>query len=557
VVKSASWPKERLDYFILEQLEAHQLNPAHEAERRTLIRRVTLDLTGIIPAPQQVESFVNDPRPDAYEIKVEELLEQRAFGERMASLWLNLARYAEDQAHQVGNNTSLNFPNAYKYRDWVIGAFNADVPYDAFLKKQLAVDLLEPGNSRDLVALGFLGLGHKLYNRSRTDVQAEEWAEKVDTVSQTMLGLTVACARCHDHKFDPITTRDYYAMAGVFASLKMVNLKPDGTEEKNDAKADQMDAGTIHVVRDDSPHDLPIYERGDVESAGALAPRSYLQVLSKGEPKRFQQGSGRAELACLIADGANPLTARVMVNRLWDQFFGKPLVRTSSNFGAMGEKPSHPKLLDDLAVRFVSEGWSIKKLIREFVLSATYRQDSRGSAADAQLDPANTYFWRMERRRMSVEQIRDSVLEASGTLSLEGGKSADIDSNTNTRRTVYAKVSRRELNKTLMLFDYPDANVHAGRRTTSITPIQKLFALNSNFMLEQSKTLAIRLCSMKVGDETRIRRAYELLFSREPEKQELNLSLEFLGKTSADTSMTNWHQFAHALLATDEMIYVD
>jgi len=556
-VKDTTWPKQRVDYFILAQLEARQLSPSREAERRTLIRRVTLDLTGLTPTPEEVSSFINDPRPDAYEQRVDELLSRRAFGERMASFWLILARYAEDQAHQVGNDTTLNFPNAYKYRDWVIGAFNADLPYDAFLKKQIAVDLIEPDNSRDLVALGFLGLGHKLYNRSRTDVQAEEWAEKVDTISQTMLGLTVACARCHDHKFDPITSRDYYAMAGVFASTRMVNLKPDGTEEKKDVKADRLDPGTIHVVRDDSPHDLPVYERGDVESPGALAPRGYLQVLSKGEPLKFQQGSGRAELARLIADASNPLTARVMVNRLWDQFFGKPLARTTSNFGAMGEKPSHPGLLDDLAVRFISAGWSVKKLVRELVLSATYRQDSSGSAANAQLDPVNTYFWRMERRRMSVEQIRDSVLAATGSLSFEGGKSADIDLNSNTRRTVYARISRRELNKTLMLFDYPDANVHAARRSTSITPIQKLFALNSTFMIDQSKALAQRLLSMQGDDRARIRHAYELLFAREPEEQELAFSLEFLKQTAADSSMTNWHQFAHALLATNEMIYVD
>ncbi len=524
---------------------------------RTLIRRVALDLTGLPPTPEDVSRFLGDPRPDAYEHFVDDLLARRAFGERMTSVWLNLARYAEDQAHQVGDNTALNFPNAWRYRDWVIAAFNSDMPYDAFVKRQLAVDLIEPKNKADLPALGFLGLGHKLYNRNRADVQAEEWAEKVDTVSQAFLGLTVACARCHDHKFDPITMRDYYAMAGVFASMQMVNLRPDGSEEKNGEKADKMNPATLHVVRDEKPHDLPVYDRGDVESPGADVPRGYLRILSKGEPATFQKGSGRAELASLIADAANPLTARVMVNRMWDLLFGKPLARTTSNFGAMGDKPTHPELLDDLAVRFMQDGWSVKKLVRELVLSATYRQSSQGSAACSQLDEANAFLWRMERRRMSIEQFRDSVLAVAGSLNTEGGKSADIDRTGNERRTVYASVSRRELNKTLMLFDYPDANVHAARRSTSTTPTQKLFVLNSPFMLAQSKALAQRLLAVQGDEPTRIRFAYELLFARKPDAEETEGAREFLRSTAGDVTMTNWQQLAQALLATNEMLHVD
>lgn len=556
-VKDTSWPKERVDHFILSKMESQDLTPTREASRNTLIRRVTLDLTGLPPAPEDVDAFLNDSRSDAYERLVDDLLSRRAFGERMASVWLNLARYAEDQAHQVGNNTSLNFPNAWRYRDWVIGAFNADLPYDAFIKKQLAVDLIEPKNTADLAALGFLGLGHKLYARSRVDVQAEEWAEKVDTVSQTFLGLTVACARCHDHKFDPITMRDYYAMAGVFASVQMVNLGPDGKEVKNEKKAEAMDSRTLHIVRDEKPHDLPIYERGDVENPGPLAPRGYLQVLSKGEPAQFHSGSGRAELAAMIADASNPLTARVMVNRVWDLLFGRPLARTTSNFGAMGEKPTHPELLDDLAVRFAHGGWSVKKLVRELVLSATYRQDSSGSESNERLDQANTNWWRAERRRLSVEQFRDAVLAVAGRLDTKGGQSANLDSADNERRTVYAKVSRRELNKTLMLFDYPDANVHAARRSSSTTPTQKLFVMNSPFMIEQSKNLAKRLCGIKGDDASRVRLAYELLYSRQPEPMEVRYALDFLQATIDDQGMTNWDQLAQALLATNEMLYVD
>jgi hypothetical protein len=555
-VKYNTWPRGRVDHFILASMEAKELTPSREADARTLIRRATFDLTGLPPTPEEVRAFVNDTRPDAYARLVDDLLGRRAFGERMASVWLNLARYAEDQAHQVGNNSSLNYPNAWRYRDWVIAAFNADLPYDAFIEKQLAVDLIEPQNKADLAALGFLGLGHKLYARSRLDVQAEEWSEQVDTVSQTFLGLTVACARCHDHKFDPITARDYYAMAGVFASMQMVNLRPDGKEEDSKTLADKMDPGTLHIVRDLKPHDLPVYDRGDMESPGITAPRGWLQVLSKGEPVKFQQGSGRAELARQITDPANPLTARVMVNRVWDLLFGKPLASTTSNFGATGDKPTHPELLDDLAVRFMQNGWSLKRLMRELVISATYRQSSSGSAANAQLDEANDYFWRMNRRQLGIESWRDAIMATAGTLTLEGGPSQSLDAPTHHKRTIYSQVSRRELNKTLMLFDYPDANVHAARRSNSTTPTQKLFVMNSPFMIEQSKQLAQRLRQSGSDDASRIRHAYELLFAREPEAEELAIAHEFL-KQPAESALTAWEQLAQVLLATNEMAWVD
>lgn len=558
-VKDEAWPRERVDYFILSRMETKELTPTREADARTLIRRVAFDLTGLPPTPEEVESFVNDRRPDAYARLVDGLLERRAFGERMASLWLPLARYAEDQAHQVGDNTTLNFPNAWRYRDWVIAAFNRDLPYDAFVRKQLAVDMTEPQNRSDLAALGFLGLGHKLYARSRLDVQAEEWSEKVDTVSQAFLGLTVACARCHDHKFDPISMRDYYSMAGVFASVKMVNQRPDGKAEDDKTLAAKMDPGTVHVVRDESPHDLPVYDRGDVEVPGETVPRGWLQVLSKGQTVTFHEGSGRAELAKLMVDPSNPLTARVFVNRVWDMVFGKPLARTTSNFGATGAKPTHPELLDDLAVRFMQDGWSVKRLVRELVMSATYRQDSAGSAANAQIDEANEHLWRMERKRLGVEAYRDAMMSAAGTLNLEGGKSENLDAAAAacSKRTVYAQVSRRELNKTLMLFDYPDANVHAAKRSVSTTPTQKLFAMNSPFVIEQARRLAQRVQASVKDDGARIRLAYELLFAREPRQEELTLAGDFLKAAAGDKGMSNWEQLAQALLETNEMMYVD
>ena len=564
-VKDAAWPRERVDHFILAKIEQSGLSPSPEASRRTLIRRLSFDLTGLPPAPEEVADFLSDSDDGAHARLVDTLLGRRAFGERMASLWLNLARYAEDQAHQVGDNTSLNFPNAWRYRDWVVAAFNADVPYDVFIQRQLAADLIEPENKADLAALGFLGLGHKLYNRGRLDVQAEEWAEKVDTVSQTFLGLTVACARCHDHKFDPVTMRDYYAMAGVFASVQMVNLRPDGKAVDEKTKAEQMDDAVLHIVRDDKPRDLPVYDRGDVESPRDIAPRGWLQVLSRGEPVRFQQGSGRAEMARLITDPGNPLTARVFVNRVWDMLFGAPLARTTSNFGAMGERPANPGLLDDLAVRFMAGGWSVKRLVRELVLSATYRQGAgieASGASDREGRPADldalrdTLHARAQRRRLAIEQWRDAVLSVSGALDREGGPSRDLDSAAHHQRTLYSKVSRRELNKMLMLFDYPDANVHAARRSESTTPTQKLFVMNSAFIIAQARALALRLQQSAPDDPSRIRLAYALLFSREPEAEEARIALEFLAQP-AEGGLTAWEQLAQALLATNEMAWVD
>ena len=556
-VKDTSWPRERVDRFILASMEAADLTPTREADARTLIRRATFDLTGLPPTPEEVQAFVNDKRPDAYARLVDGLLNRRAFGERMAAMWLNLARYAEDQAHQVGNNSSFAYPNAWRYRDWVIAAFNADLPYDAFVQKQLAADLIEPQNKADLPALGFLGLGHKLYARGQLDVQAEEWSEQVDTVSQTFLGLTVACARCHDHKFDPITARDYYAMAGVFASMQMVNLRPDGKDEDGKTLADKMDPGTLHIVRDVNPHDLPIYDRGDVKSPGPNVPRGWLQVLSKDEPVKFLQGSGRAELARQITAPTNTLTARVMVNRVWDLLFGRPLVRTPSNFGTTGDKPTHPELLDDLALRFMQNGWSVKRLMRELVLSATYRQGSSGSEANAQLDEANDHFWRMNRRQLGIESWRDAIMATAGTLSREGGTSLNLDAPVHHKRTIYSQVSRRELNKTLMLFDYPDANVHAARRSSSTTPTQKLFVMNSPFIIEQAKKLARRIQQSGANDAARIRHAYALLFAREPESEELTIAREFLQLPATEAGPNAWEQLAQALLATNEMLYVD
>ena len=322
VVKNKRWPRQRLDYFILARLEEKRLSPSIEPGKRTLIRRATFDLTGLPPTPEEVEAYLKDDRDKAYERLVERLLFSSRFGERMASLWLPLARYAEDQAYQVGSDTKFFYPNAYKYRDWVIAAFNRDLPYDQFIRLQLAADKVESTNSQNLAALGFLGLGPKYYNRGRLDVMADEWEDRVDTVTRTFLGLTVSCSRCHDHKFDPVTMEDYYALAGVFASTRMINRRPDGKSEDDKTEAPKMDPDTLHIVQDGEAQDLNVFIRGNANRKGPVVARRFLRVLSEGEPVAFKDGSGRRELAEAIASSNNPLASRVMVNRVWGLFFG-------------------------------------------------------------------------------------------------------------------------------------------------------------------------------------------------------------------------------------------
>jgi len=556
-VSNRAWPSQRIDHFILAKLDSRNLAPSPKAPRRTLARRLYLDLTGLPPTPAEMAAFLSDETGDAYERLVEELMQRHAFGERMASMWLNNVRYAEDQAHQVGANTAFFYPNAYRYREWVIDAFNNDVPYNDFIRKQLAADLLKKSATEDLPALGYIGLGHKYYNRGRLEVKAEEWAEQVDTLTRSLLGLTVACAQCHDHKYDAFTQKDYYALAGVFASTDLVDRMADGSEIKKDTEAAKKRLGTIHMVRDKKPQDLHVFLRGNTESKGDVVPRRFLRVLSKGEPKPFTQGSGRLELADSIVSPGNPLTARVVVNRVWSMFFGRGLVTTPSNFGLLGAKPSHPALLDDLAVRFMENGWSMKRLIREIVLSSTYRQCSDESEANREIDPENTYLWRMNRRRLSIEQWRDSILAAGDNLDRLGGKSLELTDKKNVRRTVYGRVSRKKLNDMLMQFDYPDANVHAAKRSATTTAMQKLFVMNNPFMVEQAKRLAKRVAGEGVAASAeQVQSIYSILYSRQPSAAELDLALGFL-QLPAESQLTRWEQYSHALLAANEMSYID
>ncbi len=537
LVQSRAWLAQPIDFFVSAELERVGRKPAATVERRKLIRRVTFDLTGLPPTAEEVEAFVNDKSTNAYERVIDRLLSSPRFGERMASAWLPLARFAEDQAHQVGSDTKFFYPNAHLYRAWIVDAFNRDLPYDRFVKLQIAADKLG-AETTDFAALGFFGLGPKYYNRNRIEVMADEWEDRVDTMSRTFLGLTVACARCHDHKFEPVTQRDYYALAGVFASTKMVNRSPEGKDEAG-IEAAKMNPLTVHAVEDATPQNLHVFIRGNVERKGDLVERRFLRVLSADEPKPFTEGSGRRELAEALASRENPLTARVFVNRIWAQLFGRGLVSTSSNFGRSGQLPTHPELLDDLTVRFMNGGWSVKSLVRELVLSSAYRQEHALP------------------RRLTVEQWRDAALFVSGQLQQGGGPSQELDDAANRKRTLYSRVSRLKLNDLMMQFDYPDANVHAEQRSITTTPMQKLFMLNNEFVQGNAKALAARLtANPNESNAPRIHHAYRLLFAREPDLAETRVALEFLSRPTT-AGLTRWEQYAQMLLVSNEMMYVD
>lgn len=615
-VKQADWPRRTMDYFILAALEREDLHPSPAADRRMLIRRAYFDLTGLPPTYAEVEAFAGNPDPHAYERLIDQLLESPHYGERWGRHWLDVVRYAEDNVNMGPHNGP--YVNAFRYRDWVIQAVNDDLPYDEFLRRQLAADLLPETTVQDRAALGLLGLSpqyHKELQLSRLSlesVQADEWEDRVDVISRGLLGITAACARCHDHKYDPISTKDYYALAGVFASIRQTTVPVISEEEiarseparavaakiraeinslkeesnqfkkKHSVKpkdvsqhpelvewqkqiADrenqikELAAKTPHfeipvadgiteeqvrfetedakrqkiVYYANQPRDLPVFIRGNITSPGEIVPRRFLEVLCPDGPQPFQKGSGRLELAQAIVSPENPLTARVFVNRVWMFHFGQGLVDTPSNFGLTGNPPSHPDLLDDLAVEFMKQGWSMKWLHRQIMLSATYRQTSRVSLSPDQLerDPVNRLLGRFPRQRLDAETFHDALLMAGGNLNLQpGGPSEDIDTPDFQRRGVYAVISRNHPSQYLQINDFPDPTIHAEQRALTTTPLQQLFMLNSPFVKKQALRLADRIPSAPVTE--RIRTAHRMVFGREPTPDEIELGRAYIASAT-------------------------
>ena len=573
-VTAAAWPQTSVDYFTLAALEAKKLRPVAAADKRTLLRRATFDLIGLPPTPEEIDAFLKDPSPDAFAKVVDRLLSSPHYGERWGRHWLDVARFGEDQAHTFAARL---YPQGYRYRDWVVKAFNDDMPYDRFVREQIAADLLSgPGLLDRLPALGFFALGPVYYGDPK---KLDQYDDRIDTLARGFLGLTVACARCHDHKFDPIPTKDYYALAGVFAGSDYAEaplvapqvLEAIKRKQAEQDKKDKKDKKTkkrpkkngpppypyAHALKDVRPVTMKVHLRGNPATLGGEAPRHFLSVLDRSG-KLFQKGSGRLELAEAIASKDNPLTARVMVNRIWQHHFGKGLVRTASNFGKLGEMPSHPELLDHLATQFIRSGWSVKKLHRAIMLSATYRLGGHFSAENNAVDPENRLLWRSNRKRLEVEAWRDAMLAVAGTLDPTlGGPSVNLADANNRRRTFYGRVSRHELDGLLRLFDFPDPNITSAERSVTTVPLQQLFVLNSEFMARNARALAARLAAANEPTEGRVRRAFVILYGRPPTEPELRLGLEFLGAAPLKSQLTRWEQYAQVLLSANEFLYVD
>jgi Protein of unknown function (DUF1553)/Protein of unknown function (DUF1549)/Planctomycete cytochrome C len=726
-VRGQGWGRNDIDRFILSRLEARNLGPSPEADKRTLIRRATYDLTGLPPTAAEVEQFVKDAAPQAYERLIHRLLASPRYGERWGRHWLDVARYSDSVNDSV--NTGQRYPWSYTYRDWVIAALNEDLPYDRFVLYQLAADRIPNAEPRHLAALGFLSLGRDFPNS-----YAETVDDRIDAVSRGLFGLTVACARCHDHKYDPIPTSDYYALYSILSNLREpkelpllgksvgisrkqafyqerleriqkvyqeyrtrrhaemvaffktqaadymvaardaeglsnpeiedlvrdrqlnqhvlarwreylreskeageavfrlwhagaaipekefatrwptarrtaqgaslieaeVDAKPiaslrdlarayaavlarhDRPEPFGHPDADRLraavrgakspfdvpleefelictegDKNNVRSIRvrynamlaqaaydgaapramavEDLPHPVPahVFIRGNPNNPGALAPPRFLSCLGGSDEKAYRDGSGRLELARAIIDPENPLTARVMVNRVWMHHFGFGLVRTPSDFGFRGDPPTHSELLDYLAVKFVESGWSLKNLHRLIMTSASYRQASADNGAASKIDPENQLLWRMNRRRLEIESLRDSMLYAAGHLDLTvGGVPFSLTAQPSVpRRSVYGFIERGRVPGLLSAFDFASPDQHAPMRYITTVPQQALFFLNSPFVAEQCRALVARpeIAAASTPSE-KIGHLYRLLFGREPEKSEVEASLKFLAQ---------------------------
>ncbi len=610
--QTSEWIRRPIDSFVLKKLQAHNLVPNTEADRKTWLRRVTFDVIGLPPTREELDAFQSDASPQAFDHVIDRLLASPHYGERWARMWLDLARYTD-----FTPDWQSPTDRGWIYRDWVVRAMNENLPYDQFVKLQLAADLIPGTAPEDLAALGFLGLSPTYWKELQLapavieQIVADEWDERLDAVSRTFLGLTVSCARCHDHKFDPISTEDYYGLAGVFASSQLDErpLLPDNDvaairaarktigelEEKLKKLADpataeaeeirksiagirtatpHVDQPWAHALRDASiyvqpdgedrtrleyresqPRDLPVFRRGNPANPGEIVPRRFLTVLQAEPVAPFAHGSGRAELADSMLTHSAGLVARVLVNRVWDRHFNAGLVGTPSDFGSQGDRPTHPELLEYLASEFVARGWDLKWLHREILLSATYRQSSAFRPEADAADPSNQLLWRMNRRRLDIEMWRDGTLAVTGQLNLTiGGPSQPVDDLSNVRRTIYAKVEREEMNGILRMHDFPEASSHSPRREHTTTPLQQLFVLNSPWMEKQADDLWLRLKPIE-SDDDRIAACYRLLFAREVTESELAIAHAYLADEK--NAERRWKDYLQALLGLNEFHFVD
>lgn len=743
-IVDSDWIINDLDRYVITLLKEKGWEPSGRADKRTLIRRATMDLTGLMPTYEEVEKFVANDAPDAWPQLIERLLASPHYGERWGRHWLDVARYADNKGY-VGVGVDRLYPYSYTYRDYVVRSFNEDLPYNRFIIEQLAADKLELGkDKRSLAAMGFLTLGRRFLNRTDDIID-----DRIDVVTRGLMGFTVTCARCHDHKYDPIPTADYYSLHGVFASSdepkdmpllgdnSLPEKHPDYLKEKNkqekaieDLKRDTyekglaqlrnrsgeymlavhqagiqklegdrldkwltekklnhiafrnwqkalekwktdkhpvfiawhrmegkgnplverrgtiesqaevygklfqsveqkwksqqktnplnpvLEDGNLEAIRqvlysDNTPASVPktlsegdsngllfgvrdrlrtmrskisklaavhpgapprahilrdkgrpvepyIYVRGVRGNRGAKVPRQFLEHLSK-DRKPFSNGSGRLELARAIASSDNPLTPRVLVNRVWIHHFGIGLVQTPSDFGLRAQPPSHPALLDYLAYEFVKEGWSIKNLHRWIMLSATYQQLSDNKAEYFSADPDNRLLWKMNRQKISFEALRDSVLQVSDQLDLKiGGRPVKISTHpAPPRRTLYGFIDRQNLPSTFRIFDFANPDTHCPERYENVVPQQALYLMNSPFIYDQSNKASLLAKRRSESGQARIKILYQMMYQRNPTPLEIIEALKFLEQAKVDDEQDAISQLAQVLFLSNEFRYID
>jgi mono/diheme cytochrome c family protein len=612
-VKDSSWYQTPIDRFVLAKLEENGLRPAPMATKAELVRRVYYDLTGLPPSPDEVKEFLADKSADAYERLVDRLLDNPKFGERMAQSWLDVVRYAESEGFEYDRH----IPDAWRYRDYVIGSFNRDKPFDQFVTEQIAGDEMAPENQECEAAAIFHRLGAVRRNAGNPEIalsRNEVLTERTDIIGAAFLGLTVGCARCHNHKFDPILQKDYYALQAYFAAsqendivlgppelkkqweektkaanaelkkLRKLLEQSQGEErkklsEKIEKMEDEMPAPppTIPTVHNDFAQrtEMHVLKRGDWEKKGELVAPHPPTVLCVGNANELAPDAPkpRTELARWLTSAKNPLTARVIVNRVWQNHFGLGFVKTSNDFGKNGERPTHPELLDWLASRLIEDGWRLKGLHRMILLSAAYQQSSKSALNEIAMraDPDNRLLWHFSRRRLTAEEIRDSMLSISGQLNLKtGGRSVmvpvdrelvqllykpsqwEVSHNTaeNNRRSIYL-IAKRNLHLPFMeTFDQPALLTSCGRRESSTHAPQALEMLNGELANNLAGAFAARLNKEAGTDRDKIiTRAYELALSHAPTKKERALAVEFLKQQPLK-------EFALAIFNLNDFLYV-
>jgi mono/diheme cytochrome c family protein len=584
-VRDRAWGRTPIDCFILAGQEARGLWPNPPADRRVLIRRVTFDLTGLPPAPEDVDAFASDPAPDAvaYERLVDRLLASPHYGERWARHWMDVARFAESHGYEQDYDRKF----AYHYRDFLIQAFNQDMPFDQFLRWQIAGDELAPEDPQAMAATGFLGacaFPTQLTEAEFESARYEELSDMTATTGVAFLGLSVGCARCHDHKFDPIPAEDYYRLAATFTTTIRseidLSLVPGAAPTKVQVTSEGFPHTKHHADDRGFPHFYPatyILSRGDVSQKKREANPGFLRVLMRGGRDaaswRIEPPAGwtrtpfhRAALASWLTDteeGAGPLAARVAVNRLWQHHFGRGIVATPNDFGAQGQKPTHPELLEWLAGALVQGGWRLKPLHKQIVTSAVYLQGDQFDEARAAIDREDTYLWRSAPRRLEAEPIRDAMLQVAGLLEGRMYGPGTLDAAMH-RRSVYFFIKRSQLIPMMMLFDWPEHLVSIGQRSTTTTASQSLMFLNSPLGRECAAGFAGCLADAPAGEAEAVRRAYRMAFGREPTSAEARLSADFLDGQAAsyqragspDPRRRALTDFCQSLIGSSEFIYI-